>query len=102
MSIHRAGPRKALAGGDYLDIYEVRRLPREGQATGEGLWEVHFHYPAATTPVSEFSRGHLKLWSQRKLGRQAQMRAATSGRELLDIYRAELRLRDIEGVIELS
>jgi len=66
------------------------------------LWEVHFHYPAATTPVSEFSRGHLKLWSQRKLGRQAQMRAATSGRELLDIYRAELRLRDIEGVIELS
>lgn len=102
VSIHQAGPRKALAGGDYLDIYEVRRLPRGGQATGEGLWEVHFHYPAATTPVSEFSRGHLKLWSQRKLGRQAQMRAATSGRELLDIYRAELRLRDIEGVIELS
>jgi len=102
VTVHRAGARKPLAGGDYLDVYEVRRLAREGQATGDGLWEVHFHYPAATTAVSAFSRGHLKLWSQRKLGRRAQMRAATSGRELLDIYRAELRLRDIEGVIELS
>ncbi|WDY58396.1 dermonecrotic toxin domain-containing protein [Pseudomonas sp. PSKL.D1] len=100
ISIERVGPRKALGQGDFLDVYEVRRLPRQGSAVGEGLWEAHFHYPSATTPAREFNRGHLKLWSQRKLGRIAQLRAATSGRDLLEIYRGELRLADLEGVIE--
>ena len=102
ITIQRVGTRKALAASDYLDIYEVRRLPREGRAVGEGLWEAHFHYPSSTTPASDFTKGHLKLWSQRKLGRLAQMRAAASGRDLLDIYRGELRLADVAGIIDFT
>ncbi|CAI3810706.1 hypothetical protein GLGCALEP_06149 [Pseudomonas sp. MM221] len=102
ITLQRVGARKALAASDYLEVYEVRRLPREGSAEGEGLWEVHFHYPSSTTPASAFTKGHLKLWSQRKLGRAAQMRAATSGRALLDIYRGELRLADLVGLIDFS
>lgn len=94
--------RKALSSGDYLDVYEVRRLPEAGQREGDGLWEAHFHYPKAETPARQFSKGHLKVWWQRKLGREAQLRAADSGKDLLEIYRGELRLPDVEGIIPLD
>ncbi|HEK1689944.1 TPA: hypothetical protein SMR48_001156 [Pseudomonas putida] len=99
VSVQRAGPRKALAAGDYVDVYEVRRLPRAGQGQGDGLWEAHFHYPDIATPARQFSKGHLKLWAQRKLGRLAQLRAATSGEDLVAIYRGDLRLNQVEGLI---
>ncbi|UTL81598.1 dermonecrotic toxin domain-containing protein [Pseudomonas putida] len=99
VTVQRAGPRKALAAGDYLDVYEVRRLPRAGQGQGDGLWEAHFHYPDIGTPARQFSKGHLKLWAQRKLGRLAQLRAATSGEDLVAIYRGDLRLNQVEGLI---
>ncbi|MFJ4113530.1 dermonecrotic toxin domain-containing protein [Pseudomonas sp. NPDC089758] len=99
VTVQRAGPRKALAAGDYLDVYEVRRQPRAGQVQGDGLWEAHFHYPDIGTPGRQFSKGHLKLWAQRKLGRLAQLRAATSGEDLVAIYRGDLRLAQVEGLI---
>ncbi|WP_323613806.1 dermonecrotic toxin domain-containing protein [Pseudomonas putida] len=99
VTVQRAGPRKALATGDYLDVYEVRRLPRAGQGQGDGLWEAHFHYPDIDTPARQFSKGHLKLWAQRKLGRLAQLRAATSGEDLVAIYRGDLCLNQVEGLI---
>ncbi|MEG0860197.1 MAG: hypothetical protein RSD81_17485 [Pseudomonas sp.] len=91
--------RKALSSNDYLDVYEIRRLPEAGQNKGDGLWEAHFHYPSAETSTRQFSRGHLKVWLQRKLGREAQLRAAGPGKDLLEIYRSELRLQDVEGII---
>ena len=97
--ITRAVTRKPLGGRDFLDIFEIRRVPAPGKAKGVGLWEAHFHYPAADTPVREFSKGHLKLWAQRALGREAQLRAASSTGELLAIYRGNLRWADVEGVI---
>ncbi|MEN5108031.1 DUF6543 domain-containing protein [Pseudomonas sp. TWI672] len=99
VTIHRAGPRKLLAAGDYLDVYEIRRMPRAGQAQGDGLWEAHFHYLDMDTTARQFSKGHLKLWAQRKLGRLAQLRAATSGEALVAIYRGNLRLNQVEGLI---
>ncbi|MFK3772452.1 dermonecrotic toxin domain-containing protein [Pseudomonas sp. NPDC089406] len=99
VTVQRAGRRKALAGNDYLDVYEVRRIPAAGKAQGVGLWEVHFHYPAQDTPGRSFSKGHLKLWSQRKLGRQAQFAAAGSQGVLLAIYRGDLRMDQVEGII---
>lgn len=99
ITIKRAQQRKALSSSDYLDIYEIRRLPEAGQREGDGLWEAHFHYPDAETPVRQFSKGHLKVWWQRKLGREAQLRAAGSGKDFLEIYRGELRLLDVEGII---
>ncbi|MDD2048062.1 dermonecrotic toxin domain-containing protein [Pseudomonas putida] len=91
--------RKALSSNDYLDIYEIRRLAEPGQQKGDGLWEAHFHYPSAETPARQFSRGHLKVWWQRKLGRKAQLSAAASGQELLEVYRSELRLKDVDDII---
>ncbi len=98
VAIRRVGERKALSAGDYLDVYEVRRVSAPGRP-GSGLWEAHFHYDSATAPARQFLKGHLKLWSQRKLGRKAQLAAAASGNELLAIYRGELRLEQVEGVI---
>ncbi|MCE1115923.1 dermonecrotic toxin domain-containing protein [Pseudomonas sp. NMI795_08] len=97
--VSRAGPRKLLAANDYLDVYEVRRKPAAGRAQGAGLWEAHFHYGAADTPGRSFSKGHLKLWSQRSLGRKAQLDAASSQGLLLAIYRGDLRLEQAEGLI---
>lgn len=88
-----------LSSTDYLDVYQVRRLPEAGEKEGDGLWEAHFHYPSAETPARQFSKGHLKVWWQRKLGREAQLRAAGTGKDLLEIYRGELRLPDVEGII---
>lgn len=102
VKITRSVRRKALAAHDFLDVFEVRRAPTPGRAKGAGLWEVHFHYPAADTPARQFSKGHLKLWSQRALGREAQLRAATSSGELLAIYRGNLRWEDVEGLIDFE
>ncbi|ABZ00996.1 hypothetical protein QVM62_01690 [Pseudomonas putida] len=97
--ITRTVTRKPLGAGDFLDVFEIRRVPAPGKAKGAGLWEAHFHYPAADTPVRQFSKGHLKLWAQRTLGREAQLRAAASAGELLAIYRGNLRWADVEGLI---
>ncbi|HDS1734194.1 DUF6543 domain-containing protein [Pseudomonas sp. BP8] len=99
VSIRRTATRKPLSAADFLDVYEVRRMPRADQAQGDGLWEAHFHYPDTTTGARQFSKGHLKLWAQRKLGRTAQLRAAVTGEDLLAIYRGDLRLAQVEGVI---
>nr|WP_158458667.1 hypothetical protein [Pseudomonas fluorescens] len=99
VTVHRSVQRKALTPTDFLDVYEVRRLPQRGRSRGEGLWEAHFHYPTAATPGREFAKGHLKLWSQRSLGREAQLRAAVSGHSLLAIYRGDLRLSQVDGII---
>lgn len=97
--ITRTVSRKPLGDRDFLDVFEIRRVPAPGKAKGVGLWEAHFHYPAADTPARAFSKGHLKLWAQRALGREAQLRAAASTGELLAIYRGNLRWADVEGVI---
>jgi len=97
--IQRSVHRKRLSAADYLDVYEIRRLPKAGKTVGEGLWEAHFHYVDASTPGRAFSKGHIKLWSQRSLGREAQMRAAATGHEMLAIYRGDLRLQQVDGII---
>ncbi|HKS14804.1 MAG TPA: hypothetical protein VJS90_17370 [Pseudomonas sp.] len=99
VTVTRTVHRKPLSATDFLDVYEVRRVPRTGKARGDGLWEAHFHYPQADAADRGFVKGHLKLWSQRTLGREAQLRAAVSGHDLLAIYRGELRLSQVEGVI---
>lgn len=99
VTITRAGARRTLGPNDYLDVYQIRRKPAPGQSRGEGLWEAHFHYLEASAPARAFRKGHLKLWSQRNLGREAQLRAASTGRDLLAIYRGDLRPEQVEGLI---
>lgn len=98
VTVSRSQLRKATLAGDYLDIYEVRRRAVGTQTQGKGLWEAHFHYPEATTPALAFSKGHLKIWSERKLGREAQMRAAQTRNELLFIYRGDLKADQVSDL----
>lgn len=99
VSITRTVDRQTLLEHDYLDTYEIRRRPLAGHTQGIGLWEAHFHYPDSDTPRRAFVKGHLKLWSQRRLGHEAQLRAAKVRGEFLKIYRGDLRLKDVEGLI---
>lgn len=99
VTVTRVPGRTPLKVDDYLDVYEIRRKPRKEGRPGSGLWEAHFHYPAADTPGRQFSKGHIKLWSERKLGREAQLRAALERNELLPIYRGNVQLAQVDGLI---
>ncbi|MNM45515.1 hypothetical protein D3C81_564410 [compost metagenome] len=99
VAVTRVPGRTRLKADDYLDVYEIRRRPRSGGQPGNGLWEAHFHYPAADTPGRQFSKGHIKLWAERKLGREAQLRAAIERNELLLIYRGDLKPTQVDGLI---
>ena len=63
------------------------------------LWEAHFHYRSADAPARAFVKGHLKFWEPRGKARDAQMEEASSAAERLQIYRSDLRLAQVEGVI---
>ncbi|MDF9617356.1 hypothetical protein P5705_06855 [Pseudomonas entomophila] len=98
VTVTRVPGRTRLKADDYLEIYEIRRKPREGRP-GNGLWEAHFHYPAVDTSGRLFSKGHIKLWAERKLGWEAQLRAAIERNELLPIYRGNVQLAQVDGLI---
>lgn len=99
VTVVRVPGRTPLKADDYLDVYEIRRKLRKEGRPGSGLWEAHFHYPAADTPRRQFSKGHIKLWAERKLGREAQLRAALARNELLPIYRGSVQLAQVDGLI---
>lgn len=77
-------------------------LSRDDQA-GTAIWEAHFHYKTAAIPARQFVKGHLKIWSQRLIGRKVQIEAAHSdSRELLAVYRGNLVLSDVDGIIPFA
>ena len=61
--------------------------------TNKVIWEAHFHYPAADTPRRAFSKGHLKLYEHRNLGRKFQFEQAQNNREVIDIHRGDINHR---------
>lgn len=101
--LHRAGKiiiqpgrvRKRLRAGDFLDVYTIRRadLPEET------LWEAHFHYARADAGSHDFSKGHLKFPEPLGLSRSARLEAASSATERANVYRGDLKLAQVEGVI---
>ncbi|MNO92339.1 hypothetical protein D3C76_839110 [compost metagenome] len=95
ISIVRSKRRVPLSAADYLDVYEIKRV------SGQQLWEAHFHYPVQDSADREFVSGHLKLWSQRRLGAKAQLEAAKRN-EVLNIHRGQLRKGDVEGIIPFT
>ncbi|MCY1393262.1 hypothetical protein D9M71_81520 [compost metagenome] len=82
----RIGARTAVKGtsDDFLESYHI--VDNEGKP----LWVAHFHYPTGTIARTEFSKAHLKLYSQRNLGRKAQLQQAKSNQEVIAIYRGDL------------
>ncbi|MFK0086079.1 dermonecrotic toxin domain-containing protein [Pseudomonas sp. NPDC090755] len=92
-----------LAGGDYLQKHQIRRLRKEGEAVNPGLWEAHFHYPDDKTNLRDFSKGHLKLWAQRGQGRKAELEAAKNNNQaLIKVYRADLKLAHVEDILNFQ
>ncbi|MFJ9993962.1 hypothetical protein ACIQSO_24865 [Pseudomonas putida] len=59
ISVEYVEPRKAVSDG-YLDEYRVNLLKSSSDSKGRPLWAVYFHL------------GHVKLWSQRKMGYKVQ------------------------------
>lgn len=96
LSITHTTLRKALSkANDYLDVYQIRDV----QAPDKVLWEAHFHYRSAEVPAREFSKGHLKFYEPRGKAREARLEEAASAAERLQIYRSDLRLEQVEGII---
>ena len=80
---------------DYLDVYEVRDV----QAPRRVLWEAHFHYPNLDASAHDFVKGHLKFWDAGVRGRKAMLEQAADARERIAIYRGDLRLEQVIGII---
>ncbi|POG01949.1 hypothetical protein BGP84_04825 [Pseudomonas putida] len=96
LQISRTTTRKALSKpGDYLDVYQIR----DTEAAQTVLWEAHFHYRSAEAPARDFAKGHLKFWEPRGKDREARMEEASSAAERLQVYRGDLRLEQVDGVI---
>lgn len=96
LQIARTTIRKALSTpDDYLDVYQIRDV----QAPQAVLWEAHFHYRSVDAPARGFAKGHLKFWEPRGKAREARMEEASSAAERLQIYRGDLRLEQVEGLI---
>ncbi|WP_095162122.1 DUF6543 domain-containing protein [Pseudomonas sp. Irchel 3F5] len=97
ITINRSLERRKLGDNDYLDIYQVRGV--QGTGKEDGLWEVHLHYRAANDDRRQFQKGHIKIWSERKLGREAQLHAALTEQRFLEIYRGDVQLAQVARVL---
>jgi len=87
--------RQLRHANDYLDVYEIRDV----QAPQRLLWEAHFHYPSLEARGYDFVKGHLKFWDAGVRGRKALLEQAASARERIAIYRGDLRLEQVIGII---
>jgi len=92
IKVQYVAPRQVMANGSTFDEYKIMRLAQPGAASGRPLWAAHFHMPAADALARDFTLGHLKTWSQRRL----------SGREegsTQRVHRGKLTLEQARGII---
>lgn len=92
IKVEYVAPRQVMANGSTFDEYKIMRLAQPGAASGRPLWAAHFHMPAADALARDFTLGHLKTWSQRRL----------SGREegsTQRVHRGKLTLEQARGII---
>ncbi|MGJ7549465.1 hypothetical protein [Pseudomonas alloputida] len=87
--------RQLRHANDYLDVYEIRDV----QAPQRLVWEAHFHYPSLEAGGHDFVKGHLKFWDAGVRGREAMLEQAANARERIAIYRGDLRLEQVIGII---
>jgi hypothetical protein len=79
-----------------FDEFRITRLNAPGETKGRNLWAAHFHVDSQSAPLEAFTYGHLKVWSQRFLGRRYE---AVSGER---VHRGRLTPTDVEGIIPLT
>ncbi|AYG47068.1 hypothetical protein DV532_23345 [Pseudomonas sp. Leaf58] len=85
--------RRTMLNGSAFDEYKIMRLTAPGASQGRNLWVAHFHLPSADAFAEQFTEGHLKTWSQRRM----------SGREEIGsgqrVHRGKLTLEQARGII---
>lgn len=79
-----------------FDEFKIVRLNAPAGSKGRPLWAAHFHLPSQAANLADFTHAHLKLWSQRLLGRQYE---AASGQR---VHRGRLEQADVQGIIPLT
>ncbi|WP_339443776.1 dermonecrotic toxin domain-containing protein [Pseudomonas hunanensis] len=100
LAVEYVGPRQVVSDG-YLDEYRISLLRAPGESRGKPLWAAHFHFADSQAAPTAFGKGHLKLWSQRKMGYREQMKAASEG-QVLSIYRGNLTYAQARDVIPFN
>lgn len=89
--VEYVSPRKTMANGSAFDEYKVLRLT--GATGGRPLWVAHFHLPTLDANAQDFTQGHLKTWSQRRMSGREE--AALGQR----VHRGKLTLEQARGII---
>jgi hypothetical protein len=77
-----------MQDGSAFDEYRVLRLPSR-----RNLWAAHFHLRSPDDFAQDFTTGHLKTWSQRRMSSRL---AAVAGQRL---HRGKLTLEQARGII---
>ncbi|QJQ22827.1 hypothetical protein HG549_23790 [Pseudomonas sp. SK] len=80
--------RRTMQDNSAFDEYRVMRLPGR-----RNLWAAHFHFRSPDDFAEDFTAGHLKIWSQRRMSSRL---AAISGQRL---HRGRLTLEQARGII---
>ncbi|MFF7061725.1 hypothetical protein [Pseudomonas sp. NPDC008258] len=80
--------RRTMQDGSAFDEYKVLRLPSR-----RNLWAAHFHFSSPDDYAQDFTTGHLKTWSQRRMSRRL---AAAAGQRL---HYGKLTLEQARGII---
>lgn len=85
--------RRTMLNGSAFDEYKIMRLTTPGALQGRNLWAAHFHLSTLDANADDFTVGHLKTWSQRRM----------SGREEIGsgqrVHRGRLTLEQARGII---
>ncbi|AJA13890.1 hypothetical protein RPPX_11220 [Pseudomonas putida S12] len=100
LDVEYVGPRQVVSDG-YLDEYRISLLHAPDEPRVKPLWAAHFHFADSQAAPTAFGKGHLKLWSQRKMGYREQMKAASEG-QVLSIYRGNLTYAQAKDVIPFN
>ncbi|MCF5060837.1 hypothetical protein GIW54_27295 [Pseudomonas proteolytica] len=83
VSVTKLGERLQLSGErrDFIQEYAIN------DNAGYPVWYAHFHYPAATTPKTEYSTAHLKTREQRRQNYYTLLDKAQGTQAVVDIHR---------------
>lgn len=79
-----------------FDEFKVIRLNAAGASKGQAVWAAHFHLASQSALLEDFTRAHLKVWTQRFLGRQYEV---ASGER---VHRGPLTRAQVAGIIPLT
>ncbi|HDS1818385.1 TPA: hypothetical protein QEM96_003044 [Pseudomonas putida] len=93
LKVEYVSPRQVMNNGSTFDEYKVMRLAQPGATSGRPLWVAHFHMRSADAHARDFTQGHLKTWSQRRMSGREE--AAASVR----VHRGKLTLEQASGII---